>query len=896
MKNLSIYLTLLLTLLCGSCMSKEDNKKAYSEWSFQCRESGEYLYEDQGKLKFGKEPIDDSYLWISEATPTESVKIRNKKTGFYLQTDIKGNVICKNIEDVNEKNLTWSYAGFGIRQMKNCSWYTLSNLAGGEGKFLVQTKNGLKLQPLDRNTDFSSHWTVIREKGSVLPYSIAPDSVVEASFLGTRKSKAISTTKIVSNYHGEGHQWKLKEDISSFPQFTADNNTMIVALYNMALEEMQLDLRTDTTFMAGALWPDTWTRDAVYSIYFSLSWIQPDISKRTLRKQTLKNPKEALQDTGTGGSWPISTDRVVWALAAWEYYLVTGDKNWIAEAYEGLSYTALKDIHVAFDKNIGLFKGETCSMDWRTHTYPNWFSNENIGESYTSGTNALHLFLYDFLTKSGKILGKSSDEVKVWEEYHALLKKGINDYFWNQDRGLYTCYLYPESMNYRSTQRVDVMSNGLCALLGAASPKQTKSIIENYPLYPYGAAVLYPTIPDDFAYHNKSVWAVWQTPYMYAAKRVGNINAVEQIMKSQIRQGAMFLTHKENMTFDTGYDRNTALNSDRQLWSVASYISIIYRIIFGMEMTETGLQFNPIIPENLIKNAVYLKNFHYRNATINITVRGTGNKVKYLKLNGKEQVLPFELSARLKGKFDIEIEMTTDKSLSNKITIAESSPRKCWSPVEPVLKAKNDKLSWTQIPGLKYMIHGAKTDKVAVSPYYLSDKPNGFYSIYAVDAKGFESDLSNPIVHSSSTAVYEAEDAKYKSVAENLAKGFSGKGYVVDFIQNTSDVEFSLNIPETGNYALGLVGSNGRGPHDVYCFIRSVFIDDVDTGTFILESSGNWNLWTNSNYLILKNVAAGKHTLKLRLNPENKGYDNNMSHEKGNANDGYIDYLKVIKL
>ena len=39
------------------------------------------------------------------------------------------------------------------------------------------------------------------------------------------------------------------------------------------------------------------------------------------------------------------------------------------------------------------------------------------------------------------------------------------------------------------------------------------------------------------------------------------------------------------MTYDTGYDRGTALNSDRQLWSVSSYISLVYRVLFGMNLT-----------------------------------------------------------------------------------------------------------------------------------------------------------------------------------------------------------------------------------------------------------------------------------------------------------------------
>lgn len=896
MKNLKLLISLISIIFISGCETTKRNNQVFSEWSFQCRESGEYFYEENGTIKFGIEPIDDAFLWIAESTDTESIKLKNKKTGNYLQIDDKGHVICGKSEDTDKQNLTWSYKGFTIREMTNCSWYTL-NIENRDSLYLTKSGNELKLEKIDRKKDFHSHWTVVREKGSILPYSLSPDSVVEASFLGMRTAKAINDTEIVSDYHGKGGVWKLEKDISAFPQFTADNNKMIVALYNMALEEMQKNLRSDSTFATGALWPDTWTRDAVYSIYFAFSWIHKDISRNTLLKQTLKNPKEALQDTGTGGSWPISTDRVVWAIAAWEYYLTTGDKNWLAQIYDGLAYTAQKDMHVAFDKNIGLYKGEACSMDWRTHTYPNWFSNENIGESFSSGTNSLHLFLYEFLTRSAKLLDKNADEIKLWENQHNILKKAINDRFWNKEQGLYTAYLYPEFLNYRSSQRVDIMSNGLAILLGAANEDQIKSVLEKYPLYPYGAAILYPTIPDDFAYHNKGIWAVWQTPYMYAAKRAGNTAAVDHMMKTLIRQGAMFLTHKENMTYDTGYDRNTALNSDRQLWSVASYISIVYRMIFGMEMTETGMTFNPVISPDLIKGNLYLKNFRYRNATLNIIVRGSGNKIKSLKVNGTEQQLPYELPATSEGNFEIEIEMMTDtNSAAGKINLVEAGPRKCWSPVEPVIKEENNKLVWNQQAGLKHKVIGPDINEEILSFYDLQGKPNGFYSIYTTDAKGFESDLSNPIIHSSFITKYEAEDAKIRTRVEKSASGFSGSGYVLDFTHNNSEIEFTIDLPEDGTYAMALVGSNGVKLHDVYCFIRSVFVDGIDVGTFILESSGNWNQWTTSNYLFIKELKTGKHTVKLMLNPERKGYDNNMSFDKKNENDAYLDYLKVVKM
>jgi hypothetical protein len=877
MKRIPVYLLLLLACSC----SPSHRNDVYSEWSFRCRRTGEYIGEEKGRVCFGKKPVSDSYLWITEAAGPESIKIRNRASGHYLQMDEDGRVTCRPAGEADSgSKSTWRCEGFSYRERRNCGWYSLSNPESN--MHLAQIDGKPEAAPLDRLSDLRAHWSITREEGSPLPFRITPDGVEEASFLGLRTAVATSGSRLESDYHEKGNHWTLKENISDFPEFTADNNRLIVALYNLALEETLLDIRTDSTFMAGKLWPDTWTRDAVYSIYFAYSWILPHVSKKTLLKQTLDRPGEALQDTGTGGSWPISTDRVVWALAAWEYYLASGDTAWLANAYESLSYTAEKDLHVAFDPHIGLFRGETCSMDWRTHTYPNWFSNENIGESFSCGTNALHLFLYGFLSRAGDILGKPSAETSRWEEYHSLVKTGLNTHFFDRERGVYMAYLYPRWMGCRAAPRAGIMSNGLCALLGAASPEQAARVVENFPLYPYGGAVLYPTIPDDYAYHNKSIWAVWQTPYMYAAKKAGNMEATAHIVKSQIRQGAMFLTHKENMTHDTGYDRNTALNSDRQLWSVASYISIVYRILFGMEMTETGLRFSPVVPGDLTGGNLYLKNFRYRDATVNLTVSGAGNRVRSLRVNGENRPADWTLPACSKGVFDIEIRMTADAGASWTIHAVDAGPDKCWSPEEPVLKSERGCLVWDEKPGLTYRICSAQGDETARPPFDLRDRPNGFYSVRAIDGKGFSSDLSRPVLHSSHTEIYSA--------------AADGIPHIEDLSERHRPVTFSIRVASGGDHAIAIAGSNGHGPHDVYCYIRSVFVDGKDAGTFILESSGDWDCITTSNHIILKDLPAGLHTVQLRWNPEGKGYDSNMSRAGGEKNDARIRHLQVVRL
>ena len=48
---------------------------------------------------------------------------------------------------------------------------------------------------------------------------------------------------------------------------------------------------------------------------------------------------EIVQDTGTGGSWPISSDRVVWAMGAWELLAVLDGAE--RTAFRDLAYTAI---------------------------------------------------------------------------------------------------------------------------------------------------------------------------------------------------------------------------------------------------------------------------------------------------------------------------------------------------------------------------------------------------------------------------------------------------------------------------------------------------------------------------------------------------------------------------
>ena len=242
-------------------------------------------------------------------------------------------------------------------------------------------------------------------------FDVFSSKVVQSMFEAT----AVSSTKIVSNYLSPLRQstdpktirseWNLEKNISAYPQYHS-GQVLVDALYAKALEEMLLDVRSDGAFMAGAKWDGIWTRDISYSILLSLAIINPDAAKVSL-KAKVKNDR-IIQDTGTGGSWPISTDRMTWALAAWEVYLVTGDEEWLRYSYKVIKNSVEDDQHNVVNSETGLIFGESSFLDWREQSYPRWMDPKDIYESQALGTNAVHCRTYQILAEMAACMRRTS--------------------------------------------------------------------------------------------------------------------------------------------------------------------------------------------------------------------------------------------------------------------------------------------------------------------------------------------------------------------------------------------------------------------------------------------------------------------------------------------------------
>ncbi|HMV69440.1 MAG TPA: Ig-like domain-containing protein, partial [Myxococcota bacterium] len=152
-------------------------------------------------------------------------------------------------------------------------------------------------------------------------------------------------------------------------------------------------------YETGERWTYVWTRDTSYAAWLGLWLLDPARARDSLLFK-LSAPKggggeQIVQDTGSGGSWPVSTDRVVWALAAREVEKALPDPARVAfreRAFAALANTLEHDRDRVWDPADGLYRGEQSFLDWREQSYPPWTAANvtPIAESRSLSTNAAH--------------------------------------------------------------------------------------------------------------------------------------------------------------------------------------------------------------------------------------------------------------------------------------------------------------------------------------------------------------------------------------------------------------------------------------------------------------------------------------------------------------------------
>jgi hypothetical protein len=672
--------------------------------------------------------------------------------------------------------------------------------------------------------------------------------------------------------------WKLQTDVSAYPRYTS-GVPILDAVYNLSLEELIKNKTPDGYFDTGAMWQGVWTRDVAYSILLSLAFLDTEIAKNCLRKK-VSNGK-IVQDTGTGGSWPVSSDRMIWVAAAYEIYLVTGDVSWLDEILPIIQSSVDADRKAVYSPD-GFVRGETTFTDWRSQSYPGWMEPKDIYASNGADNTAIHIYALRVLSKLLQAKGRDGS---VYEIEASRLETAFQKTFWDEDAGYYLAYRYGNPFPVTAPQMV-AMTQVLPSLFDIATSEQKRRLAESVPLTPFGIPTFYPHFTNIPAYHNNSVWPFVQALWTWAMARNSELSHVNVGLSALYRGTLLFLTNKENLRADNGNDYKTEINSDRQLWSVAGQLASVYRVLFGMQFEENGLRFRPVVPAGY-QGTHHLERFRYRNAVLSVKISGHGTSVKEVLLNGqpvKEAFIPAETT----GDLALEIKLEAGNRGAAPSIMSHTEMLQT-----PEITLQKNTLQWKPV-------EGAVSYTVFCNGVVFGETNNAFFElpkpeklqIWQVRANSTgqpPSMLSNPVETFLDKEMVWMEPDYGKAVIK--ATGFTNDGYAEITRTENTKLRFKFGYIRPGTYRLDVRYANGSGPVDTdnKCAVRTLLIDGKPSGPVVMPQRGKdaWSNWGWSNSMIFT-FKGGE-----RFHLEYESWNENMN---GETNTALIDGLRLVRI
>lgn len=621
--------------------------------------------------------------------------------------------------------------------------------------------------------------------------------------------------------------WKLSQDLCGLPRFHSPSAPILQALYNLALEEAQLDIRGDSTFMAGKEWPGIWTRDIGYAIDLGLAYAFPEISKHSLMAKVDADGR-IIQDTGSGGSWPVSTDRIVWALAGWSTFLATGDFTWLVQMEEPILDALVRDFNWNRSPKTLLFKGETSFKDWRSQTYPFWMSPADIGGSQALSTNVLFqraMQLAAFMARPG-----TTGSI-AWSQRANIYQNLIWTSFRNPVTNALTDYYLPYPSLLPAPTR-DALGEALVILFAPDTTDFMRNLIATYPRTDFGTPVIAPQLPGRAPYHNQAIWPFVEAYQLLAAKKVGNQTVYRHGIESITRAAALFLTNKENLVFDTGSPIGTAVNSDRQLWSIAAYLGSIYRGLFGINVMYLdskagfGLELRPNNPWKW--STFQLTDLVVQGSRFDISLKGTGSVIKEMRVNGRVWAPANLIPLKIAKDYKIIITLTENRSEAGDINLRAAGLE---IPTTPVCVIHDDTLTWeSSTRQIIAALNSTIFDTISQSPWIVPDSLGGYLSFMALDSASQISFPTPPFLRGPSVYV-KLTDGKNGSVA----MGQKNQRYTLNF-----------NMINGGDYAIRFRYANGEGPveTDNKCGVALMSVNaDEPQYLWSFPQLGSWESW-----------------------------------------------------
>ena len=438
-------------------------------------------------------------------------------------------------------------------------------------------------------------------------------------------------------------------------RFTCDDKTLTDA-YQIALEDVKSNIKP---FKDGLLTKDSycilagggetdgydtpWTRDTAINTYNALALLDREVSLNTLFSVLMKEGDNYLID---GQYW----DAIIWAIGAYRYYTVSGDRDFLKLAQNAIANSLAKFEREEFDQEDNLFRGPAVYGDGIA-AYPDHYSEgggsscilvwprANKEKKYPTGygipmkalsTNCVYHQAYKILAAMNESLGLDKEEALAKAE---ALKCAINKAFWNEETGTYDYLAY--ECDYQ-----EALGVAFVLLFDIADERQTELVLKNTYVTKQGIACVWPSFDrylklGGYGRHSGCIWphaqGFWASAC--AAKRYteGFESEMYALAGKAVANGQFHeVYHPETGEVYGGLQgsgrNNIGLSRsvEHQTWSATGYLSLIYFHILGAKIEEGSVTFAPYLPTGV--NEATISGFKVGNTTFEITITRGGEE------------------------------------------------------------------------------------------------------------------------------------------------------------------------------------------------------------------------------------------------------------------------------
>jgi Neutral trehalase len=447
----------------------------------------------------------------------------------------------------------------------------------------------------------------------------------------------------------------------------------------------------------------------------------------------------------------------------------------------------------------------------------------------------------------------------------AWLREAINTYFWQEEKGYYGQYLYGRDAPLLS-QRNETLAQALCILWDAADSRHAALAARNVPSVDFGTPCFFPNIAGAPSYYNDAVWPFVQAYWMLASAKAANEEGVLHSIGSIYRSALLFLANYENMNCDNGDWFTTETNSPRMPGSLAGNLSVVYRLLFGIRFDADGMHFSPFVPWTM-KASRRLENFRYRDAVLDIRMKGFGDRITSFRVDGKEHQ-PF-IPATLTGRHTIEIRLASESAADSGINLVKSA----YMPSTPVVKLDSTQLIWQRDERCHYFVlrDGKIIAQTDSGSFALPEPRYGSWQVIAATNEDNRSFASEPITLYSSSEHYQVED--FCASATYPYSGYEGRGFAEISPKENPRIVIPIRIEQAGEYVLQWRYASSNPVTRINDSpLRAMTVGDAESYyvVFPLRNNNSGNDWGYSNGITVC-FEPGAHTIVLEYPSDAKG-------------------------